>query len=565
MVFRVKWLHFEIFVKQFYLLRLNAMKQYLFKVGLTLVLILSRMALPAQGGNDRLEVIDVLRYDFELTLSDTTDKILGKATVQLKLLKAAGSVHLDLVAAGANKKGMTVKDVQWGGKSLDFKHTGEDLEILFPENQPASTELKLEIGYAGVPADGLIISKNEEDGRSFFGDNWPNRAHHWLPTVDHPTDKAPVGFTVLAPAHYQIVANGKLIEQKVFPDGHQISRWFNEAPLPTKVMVIGAADFAIQTVGNVGEIPVSTWVFKKDEVAGFHDYAQGKAILEWFVKQVAPYPWDKLANVQSRTRYGGMENASCIFYADNSVTGDGSCEALMAHEIAHQWFGNSASEANWYHIWLSEGFATYYTHVYFEMVHGKEEAVKRLKRDRAAILSWPMAEKLAVVDYSIADLNQLLNLNSYEKGSWILHMLRNEVGDEAFFRGIKDYYAKFKFGNALSIDLENAMEAASGEGLGTFFTQWLYRPGFPKLDVEWKWSKGKKTVSLQITQTQKSDAFVFPLEIAFLDADGQMIQTSTIDVTSMAHKASFVLPKAPASIVLDPNVKLLFQGSAHKK
>ncbi len=541
------------------------MKNHLSKVLLTLALTLLRIVLPAQGGNDRLDLMDVLRYDFELTLSDTTDEIKGKATIQLQLLKAAASVRLDLVAVGASKKGMKVKEVLSAGKSLEFRHSGESLEILWPENQPASTEFKLEIVYAGVPADGLIISKNEEDGRSFFGDNWPNRAHHWLPTVDHPTDKAPVGFTVLAPAHYQIVANGKLVEQKVFPDGHQISRWNNEAPLPTKVMVIGAADFAIQSVGNVGEIPVSTWVFKKDEVAGFHDYAQGKTILEWFVKQVAPYPWDKLANVQSRTRYGGMENASCIFYADNSVTGDGSCEALMAHEIAHQWFGNSASEANWYHIWLSEGFATYFTHVYFEMVHGKEEAVKRLKRDRAAILSWPMAEQLAVVDSRIADLNQLLNLNSYEKGSWILHMLRDRVGDEAFFQGIKDYYASFKFGNALSVDLENEMEKASGLDLDAFFKQWLYRPGFPKLDVEWKWSKGKKTVNIQLTQTQKGDPFVFPLEIAFLDAADQMIQTSTIEVTSMSQKASFTLPKAPESLVLDPNVKLLFQGTAHKK
>ncbi|MBL0019239.1 MAG: DUF3458 domain-containing protein [Bacteroidetes bacterium] len=541
------------------------MKNHLSKVLLTLALTLLRIVLPAQGGNDRLDLMDVLRYDFELTLSDTTDEIKGKATIQLQLLKAAASVRLDLVAVGASKKGMKVKEVLSAGKSLEFRHSGESLEILWPENQPASTEFKLEIVYAGIPADGLIISKNEEDGRSFFGDNWPNRAHHWLPTVDHPTDKAPVGFTVLAPAHYQIVANGKLVEQKVFPDGHQISRWNNEAPLPTKVMVIGAADFAIQSVGNVGEIPVSTWVFKKDEVAGFHDYAQGKTILEWFVKQVAPYPWDKLANVQSRTRYGGMENASCIFYADNSVTGDGSCEALMAHEIAHQWFGNSASEANWYHIWLSEGFATYFTHVYFEMVHGKEEAVKRLKRDRAAILSWPMAEQLAVVDSRIADLNQLLNLNSYEKGSWILHMLRDRVGDEAFFQGIKDYYAAFKFGNALSVDLENEMEKASGLDLDAFFKQWLYRPGFPKLDVEWKWSKGKKTVNIQLTQTQKGDPFVFPLDIAFLDADDQMIQTSTIEVTSMSQKASFTLPKAPESLVLDPNVKLLFQGTAHKK
>jgi aminopeptidase N len=544
---------------------MDKMKYFISKALFTAVFLLFRLLTAAQGGNDRINSIDVLRYDFELTLSDSTEKISGKATVQVKLLKAASSLHLDLVATNAAGKGMKVSEIKSDGKGLEFKHLGEDLEILLPENQAAETELQLIIAYAGIPADGLIISDSKEDGRSFFGDNWPNRAHHWLPTVDHPTDKAPVGFSVTAPAHYQIVANGKLVEQKVFPNGQQISRWNNEAPLPTKVMVIGAADFAIQSVGNVGDIPVSTWVFKKDEVAGFHDYAQGKSILEWFVKEVGAYPWDKLANVQSRTRYGGMENASCIFYADNSVTGDGSCEALMAHEIAHQWFGNSASEANWYDIWLSEGFATYWTHIYFEKVHGQEEATKRLKRDRAAILSWPQAEALAVIDNSIADLNQLLNLNSYEKGSWILHMLRNRVGDEAFFRGIKDYYAKFKFGNALTIDLENAMEAASGEGLGTFFYQWLHRPGFPKLDVEWKWSKGKKTVSLQITQTQKGDPFYFPLEIAFLDAEGNLIQSAVVEMKSMSQKSTVVLEKQPTSVVLDPKTKLLFKGNVRKK
>ncbi len=544
---------------------MDKMKYFISKALFTAIFLLLRLLAAAQGGNDRINSIDVLRYDFELTLSDSTEQIRGKATVQVKLLKAASSLHLDLVATNAAGKGMKVSEIKSDGKGLEFKHLGEDLEILLPENQAAETELKLVIAYAGIPADGLIISDSKEDGRSFFGDNWPNRAHHWLPTVDHPTDKAPVGFAVTAPAHYQIVANGKLVEQKVFPNGQQISRWNNDAPLPTKVMVIGAADFAIQSVGNVGDIPVSTWVFKKDEVAGFHDYAQGKSILEWFVKEVGAYPWDKLANVQSRTRYGGMENASCIFYADNSVTGDGSCEALMAHEIAHQWFGNSASEANWYHIWLSEGFATYWTHIYFEKVHGQEEATKRLKRDRAAILSWPQAEALAVVDPSIADLNQLLNLNSYEKGSWILHMLRNQVGDEAFFRGIKDYYAKFKFGNALTIDLENAMEAASGEDLGTFFSQWLYRPGFPKLDVEWKWSKGKKTVSLQITQTQKGDPFYFPLEIVFLDAEGNLIQSAVVEMKSMSQKSTVVLEKQPTSVVLDPNTKLLFRGNVKKK
>ena len=136
-------------------------------------------------------------------------------------------------------------------------------------------------------------------------------------------------------------------------------------------MVFGAADFAVQLAGEHEGIPVSSWIFKEQKEKGFYDYAMALPVLEFFTKNVAPYPYEKLANVQSKTRYGGMENASCIFYYEASVKGDRSSEALIAHEIAHQWFGNSASEANWHHVWLSEGFATYWTHLYFEQTQDK--------------------------------------------------------------------------------------------------------------------------------------------------------------------------------------------------
>ncbi len=524
------------------------------------------IGLMGQGHEARLAALDVLHYDFQLTISDADDRIVGIAKETIELKQPADRIHLDLFAKGDDEKGMVVqavRDARWG--ELKFQHVGEDLEIQLGASQPAGTQLNLQIDYAGVPADGLIISKNERDGRSFFGDNWPNRAHHWLPTVDHPTDKATVDFTILAPAHYEIVANGKLVDQRVAPNGIQTSHWHNAEPLPTKVMVFGAADFAMQDVGDVGGIPVSTWVFVADEQAGFKDYAQGKTILQWFVDHIAAYPWDKLANVQSRTRYGGMENASCIFYADNSVVGDGSCEALMAHEIAHQWFGNSASEANWHHIWLSEGFATYLTHVYFESVHGTEIFQKRLAADRSDVIGWGPATKYAIVDPRITDLNQLLNTNSYQKGGWVLHMLRRKLGDDVFFKGLQEYYARFKYGNALSEDLQKVMEELSGSDLKPFFQQWLYRPGYPKIEVIWSWKKGKKEVALTITQTQVGEPYAAQLEIAPVDADGKSLALWTIPLSGKTQKFRFTLDQMPTKLVLDPAVNLLMDGKVRQK
>src|SRR5207249_666261 len=124
-------------------------------------------------------------------------------------------------------------------------------------------------------------------------------------------------------------------------------------------------------------IPVSAWVYPQDSAKGFYDYALATEILKFYANYIAPYPYKKLANVQSKTIFGGMENASAIFYAENSVNGERTSEDLLAHEIAHQWFGDMASETSFEHLWLSEGFATYFTDLYFEKKYGKEAMVTR--------------------------------------------------------------------------------------------------------------------------------------------------------------------------------------------
>src|SRR6266700_2106852 len=179
-------------------------------------------------------------------------------------------------------------------------------------------------------------------------------------------------------------------------------------------MVIGAAGFAVQYSGTINGTPVYSWVYPENKEKGFYDYAQAVDILPFYIKHVGPYAYEKLANVQSKTIFGGMENAGAIFYSENTVTGTRVSESLLAHEIAHQWFGDMATETDWSHLWLSEGFATYMTILYFEKKYEKP-----------------------VVDSSVTNYMELLNANSYQKGGWILHMLRMEAGDSAFWKGIR--------------------------------------------------------------------------------------------------------------------------------
>lgn len=521
-------------------------------------LLLLTLYTAAQNEIPRLTQLDVQHYRFALALSDTTDEIRGEAQIQIKFLKALPGFYLDLVALQRmTGKGMTVESVFDEDQPLPFKQESERLEIRFTTQVPAGMEKIFTIRYRGIPADGLIIDNNKYGHRTFFGDNWPDRARYWLPTVDHPSDKASVEFIVTAPEHYQVIGNGIQVEETNLLNGQKLTHWREEAPLPTKVMVIGAADFAVQLAGAVNGIPVSSWVYPEDRNAGFYDYAQALEVFPFFIEQVGPYSYGKLANVQSKTRYGGMENAGNIFYFENSVTGEREREALIAHEIAHQWFGNSASEANWHHVWLSEGFATYFTTLYIENKHGWEAARELLLEDRDQIIAFAGSDDSPVIDTQVTDYNDLLNVNSYQKGGWVLHMLRRQIGDKAFWQGIRNYYERFRNRNALTKDFQEIMEAVSGKKLDNFFRQWLSRGGVPTLEVQWKPTNKRNRHQLSIRQTQQGDAFAFPLEVLLHPVRGQA-QKVTINVRQKEQTEIVKFKGEIAEIQLDPEVKLLF-------
>ncbi len=524
--------------------------------GMTLLMLFLLTLGIAQEQLDRLSQIDVLHYTFDLTLSDQTNTIDGRALVRLRLLQPMDQVALDLQSR-QNDAGMEVQSIQLDGEELEYSHQGQSLRIFLPKGLTAGTNLDLQIAYQGVPQDGLIIGENRFGSRTFFGDNWPNRARHWLPTVDHPSDKATVEWIVTAPGVYQVVANGRQTEETTLPDGRRLTRFATEVPLPTKVMVIGVAPFAVQYAGDANGIPVTSWVFPDNREEGFYDYQPAVSILEWFMEEVGPYPYLKLANVQSKTRYGGMENAGNIFYFENSVTGKRERNALIAHEIAHQWFGNSATEGSWYHVWLSEGFATYFTHLWVEATEGREVLDERLQADRLQVLRYGRRRSAPIIDPSVRDFNQLLNPNSYQKGGWVLHMLRRKIGDQAFWQGIRTYYRRYQLRNALTEDLRAVMEEVSGQDLQQFFDQWLRQPGFPDLEVQWNVLEGGGTAEVTITQKQ-DELFTFPLTIQVADTELSDLGTKSVEISGRTQTVRVPFSGKAETLVLDPETDLLF-------
>ena len=525
----------------------------LFSVFFTLPCILLGQAysLPEEG-------IDVLHYEFALGISEGDDNIGGTARLKIQFNRAdIQTLTLDLKkqTPDSGGKGMTVEVILDSLNSLEFDHQDSRLLIQLDEPTKKGEIRTISIIYRGIPADGLIISKNKYGDRTFFGDNWPNRAQNWIPIVDHPADKATVEFMVSAPQKYQVIANGRLVEAIDLQNGRRLSHWKTEKPIPTKVMVLGAAEFAVEQLGTFNGVPVSSWVYPQDKEKGYYDYEVAIRVLDYFEKYIGTYPYAKLANVQSKTRFGGMENASNIFYSEESVTGDRSSESLIAHEVAHQWFGNSASEADWPHIWLSEGFATYFAAMYMEDVYGHEEMKKIMADNRQTVLS--RAPNTAVVPKEIPNLMYLLNANSYQKGGWVLHMLRGQLGDSLFQAGVRAYYDKYKHSNATTDDFRRVLEESSGQELEQFFQQWLHRAGNPMLTLRWEYDGARKKAICIFNQTQSGKEFSFPLKLHFLDKDGELIQEEICKISDRKHRYEISLDQTPAAVLCDPDVEVL--------
>lgn len=522
---------------------------------LLILLFLHIVALRGNDGYRRYSNLDAVHYEFALNLNDTTNLIEGRTIIKLRITGKSDTVSFDLQGKMSNGKGMNVTSVTINKISAAWKHENEKLTVAITSSYKLKDTLEFVIQYAGIPSDGLIISKNKFGNRTFFADHWPNRAHDYLPCIDHPYDKATVDFIITAPDKYKVVASGLLIEESDLPGEYTLTHWSENFPLSTKVMTFGAAQFAVKLAGYVNDVPVWAWVYPENRIEGFSDYSVAVKPLEYYIGLIGDYPYEKLANVQSKTIYGGLENAGTIFYSENSVTGSGRAEGLIAHEIAHQWFGDCVTEADWHHVWLSEGFATYLTSMYFESFQGKERLTKDMSSTRTRIIKYVEKNTVPVIDSTITDLMKLLSVNSYQKGGWVLHMLRNEIGDEAFIKGLRLYFQKYQNSNALTGDLQNSMEVVSGKDLSKFFHQWLYVGGIPELKV---WTEtGKKGGTSVINIDQKQDyVYEFNIELLIKDSNGERIEKVSV---KERHTKSTVATGSNLTIVTDPNVNLLFK------
>jgi len=509
--------------------------------------------------------VDAIHYAFTLELSDDTPEITGTAVVEVAFGRAGvASFELDL-ASPAGDKGMTVTEVVSEAGPVTHSHQANRLRISMTAPSKAEEHRVFTIRYHGAPANGLRLIRNKYGEWSAFSENWPNRAREWLPMIDHPYDKATSEFIVTAPAKYQVVSNGLLIDTTDLGDGRRVTHWKQGVPIASWLNAIGVEQFFVHHAGTVKGVELQTWVAHQDRDAGL-TYFEGPArqALEFFSEHIGPYSYEKLANVAAAGINGGTEHASAIFYGERGVRA-APAFGLVSHEIAHQWFGDAVTERDWDDVWLSEGFATYFTHLCEEHYLGRETMIAGLKRDITTILN---AEKALpdtpVIHRNLSDMSKVLNRFVYQKGGWALHMLRSIVGTDRFWAGIREYYARYRDRNASTDDFRQVMERNAGVSLGWFFDQWLKRPGTPIVRGSWQYDAATHHLQIELLQEQSGGPFRLPLEIGIRNAAGET-RIERVELTSASHRFTLVADAEPAAVTLDPNTWVLMQVAGFVK
>jgi aminopeptidase N len=503
-----------------------------------------------------------IHYDIALTLDERLSEV-TKARTVITLHALRDKLQVIDLDFGE----MPIDSVTIGGRVAKIVRTPGLLNVYLPHELNSGDRVVIAVEYHGRPKDGLILSADKDGKPSATGDNWPNRVHHWIPCLDHPSAKATVNFTVTAPGKDLVIANGKLNNVGNGTLSKRTWSYTETVPIPPYCMIIAVGEYAQLGPAQPALTPLSYYVPQSDAKVAVMGFTPAAPSLKFFSETIAPYPYEKLALIVGATRFGGMENSSAIVFSSNLLAPrtnprtsrafnvNEGLEQVIAHEIAHQWFGDSVTESTWADLWLSEGFATYFAGLFVQKFDGEDAFQAYMKRAAESYFVYEKKTRTPIHDTDTQDLMQLLNENNYQKGAWVLHMLRNELGDKAFFTGIRNYYAANKDSIATSNDLRAALEKASGKNLKQFFASWVYGAGHPQYELSWMWLAKTKQVRLTLRQLQPEAAF--PNQVPVELVAGKVTSRVVLQPGVKEVSREFKLRQAPSEIHVDPNNTIL--------
>jgi aminopeptidase N len=503
---------------------------------------------------DILHVALDLTPDFEKrTLRGTMQMKFKPIAVPLEELRL-DSVDLAILRAASSETG--------------FSHqvTEKEVVLTFSPPIPPGKEASVTLDYSAEPVRGLYFRTESMgyEATHLWTQGEPTESRHWFPSFDHPVEKFTSEVTCHLPAGMVALSNGRQVSAEKDSAGLTAYRWVQEKPHVSYLITLVAGKLA-KIDSRHRDIPLEFWATPKELALAANSFRHTGRMMEFFERETGfPYPWAKYGQVAVQDyHWGGMENTS-LTTLNHRTLFDGSTEnlfnsdSLVAHELAHQWFGDLVTCRDWNDIWLNEGFATYYDWLWHGDFLGHDVFNQALWDAAKGILA-NTNETRGVVWRKFNEPGEMFNYLAYPKGAWVLHMLRCQIGPDLYRKAIQTYLERNAFGSVSTDQLRSVFEEVTGRSFERYFDQWLHGAGAPTLDVAYAWDDKARLAKITVKQTQKiseeAHLFQFPLAVRF--STNGVSADRTMQIHEKEETFFFPLAAAPDSVSVDPRLEVL--------
>ncbi len=512
------------------------------------------------AGETRNRTYHVLHYNINVTLHDRTKSLDG--TVTTTFVPLVPNLRTVVFDAGELK----IQHVKDGnGRELRFTSTSYNLTIDLGRSYPLDSKINVSIEYSCTPRYGLTFNNTDLKipGKrpQIWSQGEDTTNHYWFPCYDYPNDKATSEVTATLNAKYQFLSNGRLVSvRENKKEKTKTWHWNQDKPISTYLIMIAAGEYTILR-DRVGKLPLEFYAYPDDTTDARISFSETASMIRFFGKTTGvDFQWDKYAQIILQDHFGGMENVSATTLADGWAVPDKRARidnpstSLIAHELAHQWFGDLVTCRNFRDMWLNESFASYYDPLFQRFKEGEDAFRYTMFQDQAAGIrvDTTRGRKPIVSENSYGE-------NVYPRGAAVLHMLRFVLGDELYHRAIKHYLLKHEYEPVETNDLKMAIENETGQNLQWFFDEWVYKAGHPIFDVSYTWNEPTKQIFLTVKQTQKMDSlsgvFMMPVDISITTAGG----ATTHRIGILSEDSTYVLPaqSKPLMVIFDEGDRLI--------
>ncbi|HEX8175315.1 MAG TPA: M1 family aminopeptidase [Pyrinomonadaceae bacterium] len=516
---------------------------------------------------------DVQHYTIRTRFDVPNKTVYGDTTVMLRPL-ASGFLSFDLDATGMEFESVKLEP---DGKALRWTQAPNKLSITLDRSYTASDTVAVRIRYRTTPEKGLYFVPASPATRyrrytkpaQIWTQGEPEENHFWFPCYDFPDDKATSEQYITTGANETAISNGELLETTNNPDGTRTFHWKMEQPHSSYLISMVVGNY-VKLTDSYRNIPIEYYTYPGTEAKARAAFGRTPQMMQFFSDRFQfGFPFNKYAQtIVANFIFGGMENITATTQADTEILSgpddepsDGA-DNLVSHELSHSWFGNIATAKDWANLWVNEGFATFFEAAYKEHAAGRDAYMEEMDGNASAYFSEDSYQyRRPIVSNRYLKPVDLFDATLYKKGGVVVHMLREVVGDDVFWKALNAYLNEFKYQNTEARDVQRVFERVSGKNLDWFFDQWLYKAGYPELRVRQSYNPQTRQLALDVEQTQTPDALtpsVFRLpgiEIEIGTTRGR--KTERIDVTKRSERFTFTLDSRPRMVVFDKGQRVL--------